>query len=49
MLQESAKNVIFAALKQGSVVQLYRTSDSGSEGRGLESRRGHKYETKKAT
>ena len=28
----------------GLVVQLYRTSDSGSEGRGLESRRGHKVE-----
>ena len=28
-------------LQKGSVVQLYRTSDSGSEGHGLESRRGH--------
>ena len=28
--------------KFGPVVQLYRTSDSGSEGRGLESRQGHK-------
>lgn len=28
--------------KKGSVVQLYRMSDSGSEDRGLESRRGHK-------
>lgn len=27
----------------GSVVQLYRTSDSGSEGRGLEPRRGYKF------
>ena len=26
---------------KGSVVQLYRTSDSGSEGLGLESQRGH--------
>ena len=28
---------------KGSVVQLYRTSDSGSEGLGLESQRGHLY------
>ena len=27
----------------GPVVQLNRTSDSGSEGRGFESRRDHKY------
>ena len=37
------KSDIFAnfALANGSVAQLYRASDSGSEGHGLESHRGH--------
>ena len=30
-------------LQNGSVAQLYRASDSGSEGHGLESHRGHLY------
>ena len=32
---------------QGSVVQLYRTSDSGSEGLGLESQRSHFFKSYK--
>ena len=37
---KSRKITTFVPAK-GSVVQLYRTSDSGSEGLGLESQRGH--------
>ena len=36
-----SKKVYFCG-QNGPVVQLYRTSDSGSEGQGLESLRGHK-------
>ncbi len=36
-------------INKGSVVQLYRTSDSGSEGRRLESCRSHQYETTQTT
>ena len=42
-MSETEKLLPLQAQKNnGSVVQLYRTSDSGSEGLGLESRRGHK-------
>ncbi len=35
------KKTLSLQTQKGSVVQLYRTSDSGSEGQGLESLRGH--------
>lgn len=40
-LQNTIKGITFVT-KIGPVVQLNRTSDSGSESRGFESRRGHK-------